>query len=260
MAKLTILGCITALLTILGAISSHADTLVERGAYLMNGIVACGNCHNTRGPEGRFVEGMELAGGMVIAEKPFTALVPNITPDMATGIGAWSNAEIITAIRDGRRPDGSLIGPPMPFSQYRDMSDSDVKAIVAYLRQVPAVANKVGKSEYRMELPPAWGPPVGSVADVSTATASALAASAAVSADHSVSVSTSTSPSAMPSATSPASATPAVALAAAAWALPVEERRVLLRSWIAAAAASAAAGAASCAAAAGAGAKGGQSF
>ena len=168
MARLTILGCITALLTILGAISSHADTLVERGAYLMNGIVACGNCHNTRGPEGRFVEGMELAGGMVIAEKPFTALVPNITPDMATGIGAWSNAEIITAIRDGRRPDGSLIGPPMPFSQYRDMSDSDVKAIVAYLRQAPAVANKVGKSEYRMELPPAWGPPVGSVADVST--------------------------------------------------------------------------------------------
>jgi len=148
--------------------SSQADTLVERGAYLMNGIVACGNCHNTRGPEGRFIEGMELAGGMVIAEEPFTAMVPNITPDMATGIGAWSDAEIITAIRDGIRPDGSLIGPPMPFSQYRDMSDSDVKALVAYLRQVPAVSNKVGKSEYRMPLPPAWGPPVGSVGDVST--------------------------------------------------------------------------------------------
>ena len=57
----------------------------------------------------------------------------------------------------------------MPFSQYRNMSDNDVKAIVAYLRQVPAVTHKVEKSEYRMPLPPACGPPVGSVADVSNA-------------------------------------------------------------------------------------------
>ncbi|MDP7345055.1 MAG: hypothetical protein QF767_17225 [Alphaproteobacteria bacterium] len=68
--------------------ASHAaDTLLERGAYLMNGIVACGNCHNMRGPDGRFIEGGELAGGFVIAETMFTARVPNITPDMATGIG-----------------------------------------------------------------------------------------------------------------------------------------------------------------------------
>ena len=46
------------------------------------------------------------------------------------------------------------------------MSDGDVKAIVAYLRQVPAVSNTVAKSEYRMPLPPAWGPPVGSVAEI----------------------------------------------------------------------------------------------
>ena len=116
----------------------------------------------------RFIEGMEFAGGLEVVEKPFTARVPNITPDMKTGIGAWSDGEIITAIRDGIRPDGSLIGPPMPFSQYRNMSDSDVKAIVAYLRQVPAVSHKVEKSEYRMPLPPAWGPSVGSVADVPT--------------------------------------------------------------------------------------------
>ncbi len=135
----------------------------------MNGIVACGNCHDTRGPEGRPIEGMELAGGMIIAENSFTVQVPNITPDMATGIGAWTDAEIITAIREGTRPDGSLIDPPMPFSQYRGMSDSDVKAIVAYLRQIPAISNKVGKSEYRMPLPPAWRLPVGSIADVSNA-------------------------------------------------------------------------------------------
>ena len=167
MIRLTILGCAIAIFTITGAISTlAAETLVERGAYLMNGIVACGNCHNTRDADLRFIEGMELAGGFTIEEKPFTVRIPNITPDMATGIGAWSDAELITAIREGIRPDGSLIGPPMPFSQYRNMSDNDVKAIVAYLRQVPAISNKVGKSEYRIELPPAWGPPVGSVADV----------------------------------------------------------------------------------------------
>ena len=154
-----ILGCAIAAMIFTGALASHAaDTLLERGAYLMNGIVACGNCHNTRGPDFRFIEGMEFAGGLVVVEVPFTARIPNITPDIATGIGAWSDAEIITAIREGTRPDGTLIGPPMPFSQYRDMSDSDVKAIVAYLRQVPAVSHKVAKSEYRMPLPPAWGP------------------------------------------------------------------------------------------------------
>jgi mono/diheme cytochrome c family protein len=115
-----ILGFVAAAMGLTGAVASHAnEALRERGAYLVNGVVTCGNCHNTRGPDMRFVEGMELAGGLTVFEKPFTARVPNITPDKETGIGAWSDAEIITAIRDGIRPDGSLIGPPMPFSQYR---------------------------------------------------------------------------------------------------------------------------------------------
>lgn len=119
MIRKFILGCAVSALIMLGATSLHAgDSLLERGAYLMNGIVACGNCHNTRGPDGRFIKGMELADGMAIADEMFTVMVPNITPDMATGIGAWSGAEIVTAIGEGTRPDGSLIGPPMPFSQY----------------------------------------------------------------------------------------------------------------------------------------------
>ena len=126
MFRRMILACAVAALTLTGAFASHAgDALVERGAYLVNGVVACGNCHNTRGPDMRFIEGMAFAGGLTVVEKPFTARVPNITPDIETGIGAWSEAELITAIRDGIRPDGSLIGPPMPFSQYRGMSDND---------------------------------------------------------------------------------------------------------------------------------------
>lgn len=142
-----------------------AQAQLERGRYLMNGVVACGNCHTPQTPAGP-APGKELAGGTPFQDAAFTAYAPNITPDPETGIGRWTDEQIIAAIREGRRPDGSLIGPPMPVPFYRDMSDSDVKALVAYMRTVPPVKNAVPKSEYRMPLPASWGPPVGSVPDV----------------------------------------------------------------------------------------------
>lgn len=145
--------------------ASQAETPLERGTYLMHSIVACGNCHTPQGPDGP-LPGMELAGGLVIEDEAFTIHTPNITLDPETGIGSWTDEQIISAIREGRRPDGSIIGPPMPIGLYRDMSDRDVEAIVAYLRQVPAVRNEVPRSEFRIPLPDSWGPPVGSVAEV----------------------------------------------------------------------------------------------
>lgn len=143
-----------------------AQTPLERGRYLVESIVACGNCHTPLGPDGP-LPGQAMAGGLALTDKMFTAIASNITPDPETGIGRWTDAQIVTAIREGRRPDGSLIGPPMPFAQYRGLADADAAAIVAYLRSLPAVKNKVARSEYRMPLPPAWGPPVGRVAEVS---------------------------------------------------------------------------------------------
>lgn len=140
------------------------ESLLERGTYLVRGVVACGNCHTPQGPEGP-VPGKELAGGELIHQPEFDVTPPNITPDRETGIGAWTDDQIVTAIREGRRPDGSIIGPPMPFPQYRQMSDRDVRAIVAYLRSVPAVKHTVPKADYRIPLPPSWGPPVGTVAE-----------------------------------------------------------------------------------------------
>ena len=145
---------------------AQEETLLERGTYLVQGIVACGNCHTPKNADGSPVAGMELAGNFTIQEPVFRAYAANITPDSETGIGTWSDDEIIHAIRDGIRPDGSIIGPPMPSLFYRDISDRDVKAIVAYLRTVPAVKNEVRKSEYKMPLPSAWGPPVGEVPEV----------------------------------------------------------------------------------------------
>ncbi len=145
--------------------AARAETLLERGTYLVEGIVACGNCHTPQGPDGP-LPGMDLAGGLLFDLEGMTAYSANITPDVETGIGGWSDAEIITAIREGRRPDGSIIGPPMPFSLYRNISDRDAQAIVAYIRAQKPVKNTPPKSVYAFPLPPAYGPPVGSVAEV----------------------------------------------------------------------------------------------
>jgi mono/diheme cytochrome c family protein len=138
-----------------------AETPVERGEYLVRGPAGCGNCHTPLGPDG-FVMEQELGGRLVEDNDMFTAIAPNITP--AGAVAAWSDAELARAIREGIRPDGTLIGPPMPFTQYKGLGDDDLAAMVAFLRTVPAVENDPGKSEYRMPLPPAWGPPVESVA------------------------------------------------------------------------------------------------
>jgi mono/diheme cytochrome c family protein len=133
--------------------------LLERGAYLMDSVVACANCHIQR-DKGKPLFDRGLSGGMLFDEEPFKAYAPNITPDKETGIGNWTDAQLVKAIREGIRPDGSVIGPPMPIMFYRGMSDDDAKAIVAYLRAQPPVKNAVPKSEYRIKLPPNYGPAI----------------------------------------------------------------------------------------------------
>ncbi len=131
----------------------------ERGGGLVEGIAACGNCHTPRGRPG-----MVLAGGDMIEEPGAFRIFPsNITPDIETGIGGWSDAQIIRAIREGIRPDSRLLGPIMPIELYRGISDADASDIVAYLRSVPAVRNVVPASAYSFPLPPAYGPPLGVV-------------------------------------------------------------------------------------------------
>ncbi|SFB76689.1 c-type cytochrome [Tropicimonas isoalkanivorans] len=154
---------IAAVALAVGSTSAVAETLLERGEYLVRGPAGCGNCHTPLGPEGP-VEGQELAGRLVEKNDAFTAIAPNITP--AGAVADWSDEDLARSIREGIRPDGSLIGPPMPFEFYRRLSDTDLSAIVAFLRTVPAVENDPGESVYNIPLPPAYGPPVESVADI----------------------------------------------------------------------------------------------
>ncbi len=136
---------------------------LARGKYLMEGPVACANCHIARGDKGQPLFDKGMSGGMVFDEKPFTARSPNITPDAQTGIGLWTDAQLAKAIREGVRPDKSIIGPPMPMAFYRHIADDDLAAIIAYMRAQPAVANAVPRSDYRMPLPPSYGPPLRQV-------------------------------------------------------------------------------------------------
>ncbi len=148
---------------VLFAAPGRAETQLERGRYLVETVAACGNCHTPKGPNGPLPD-KKLAGGDIIKHADFTAATANITPDPETGIGKWTDDQIFLAIREGRRPDGSLIGPAMPSRSYRNLADGDVRAIVAYLRSVPPVYNPITvKSHYDDPLPASWGPPVGHV-------------------------------------------------------------------------------------------------
>ena len=132
-----------------GSPVAHSETALERGAYLMRSIVACGNCHTPKDHDGKAIANQELAGGFEIAAPVFHAVSPNITPDKETGIGDRTDDQIANAIRNGKRPNGTTIGPPMPISYYRNMSDSDVRAIVAYLRTVKPIKSRTEKSTYK---------------------------------------------------------------------------------------------------------------
>jgi mono/diheme cytochrome c family protein len=111
-------------------------SMVEKGRALT--VAAdCEGCHTVPGNNHPF------AGGRPI-ETPFgTLLGSNITPDWETGIGAWSDDEFDAALRQGKRPDGSLLYPAMPYIYYTKMSREDVRAIRAYLNTLTPVHNDV---------------------------------------------------------------------------------------------------------------------
>jgi mono/diheme cytochrome c family protein len=142
---------------------SSTAAQLARGAYLVNGVVACGNCHYQRGPQGEPLVDKGFSGGMVFDEPVFKAVAANITPDAQTGIGNWTAEQVAKAVREGVRPNKPIIGPPMPIEFYRKFSDEDLAAVVAYVRAQPAVSHAVAPSEYRMPLPPSYGPPVSGV-------------------------------------------------------------------------------------------------
>lgn len=130
------------------ATTASAETLVERGDYLVNTVMACGNCHTPMGPNGPDMS-RALSGGLTFDEPPFTVTASNLTQDEATGIGGWSDDEIKTALLEGVRPDGTPLAPIMPYAFYQVLSPRDLDAVVAYLRTVAPIKNQVPAPDYR---------------------------------------------------------------------------------------------------------------
>jgi mono/diheme cytochrome c family protein len=141
------LGILCALLLTLSAGGAAADGIdkqefkqIEHGRYLT--IVGdCAACHTLPG------SGHDLAGGRAI-ETPFGRLLaPNITPDPATGIGAWTDDEFINAMIKGTGRNGVHLYPAMPYTYYTKVTREDALAIRAYLNTVPAVQNAVDANQ-----------------------------------------------------------------------------------------------------------------
>jgi mono/diheme cytochrome c family protein len=125
---------------------------VEHGRYLVESVLGCMDCHSRRDMSrfGGPLAGPAGAGGECLgpeAGAPGRICAPNITPDSETGLGAWSDGEILRAIREGVDRQGQALFPMMPYTEYAALSDEDARAVVAYLRSLPPVKNAVPDSE-----------------------------------------------------------------------------------------------------------------
>jgi mono/diheme cytochrome c family protein len=144
--------------------SAVAETLLERGAYLVNGIGNCGNCHSPQQPDGT-LSGPALSGGKALLAPGVVAYSPNLTPDPETGLGGWTEQQIVTALREGHTPTGDVLRPPMPIAFYRGVSDRDARAIAVYLRSLAPVKSEILPSEYGIPTPGEYGGSVGVIPD-----------------------------------------------------------------------------------------------
>lgn len=121
----------------------------ERGRYFVHAM-QCPLCHTPISAEtGAYDTRYFLAGGMRVSAWPWGVWYSrNLTPDIATGLGGWSEAEIVAAVTRGVRPDGRRLDPmAMPWPWFSRLSPEDARAIAAYLRSLPPTPNAVPPPE-----------------------------------------------------------------------------------------------------------------
>jgi hypothetical protein len=150
--------------------AQNTNAKVERGAYLVK-IMACHDCHTPwkLGPQGpepdmtRMLSGHPqdmVMPGVKLQKGPWewvgaatntafsgpwgVSFTANLTPDPETGLGKWTDETFIRALRTGRHEgQGRPILPPMPYPQYRNATDEDLRAVFAFLQSIPAIRNRV---------------------------------------------------------------------------------------------------------------------
>lgn len=154
---------ILTIVTSASASPSQQDDLVAQGKYIAT-IAGCTSCHTPlkaeyQNPQTLTLEQIQtiafnetqateqsklMAGGRPFDLGPAgIVFTRNITPDVETGIGAWTDDQIKIAIKTGIDNKGKLLFPVMPYHVYNGMADADLEAVVAYLHSVGAVNNPV---------------------------------------------------------------------------------------------------------------------
>jgi cytochrome c oxidase cbb3-type subunit 2 len=117
---------------------------VKRGAALVE-TLNCTLCHSPVDEQFRALPGMRLAGGLKVRLGPFGEFVSyNLTSDKETGLGNWTDDQIKQAVTRGTRRDGSRMMPfPMDWASFSSLKPQDLDALIAYLRTVPPVSNRI---------------------------------------------------------------------------------------------------------------------
>ena len=130
--------------------ANNSEESIERGRYLANHVTVCVDCHSVRDWNyfsGPIVAGTEGKGGEVFDQSlgfPGAFVAKNITP---TALSDWEDRDLARAITSGVSKDGTPFFPVMPYPSYSRLSSTDLAALVAYLRTLKPVENKVADSK-----------------------------------------------------------------------------------------------------------------
>lgn len=141
-----------AVLLLVSAATTSAQGDPKRGEYIAR-AAGCVGCH-TEAKEGA----MPYAGGRALATPFGTFYGPNITPHPEAGIGRWTEADFMRALREGRRPDGAHYFPAFPYPSYTKITDADARDLWAYLRTLPP--DPRANRPHELRFPYAWRFPV----------------------------------------------------------------------------------------------------
>ena len=131
---------------------------IERGAYLVE-YLGCPLCHTPFDKDDRMMQELRMAGGQMFGMGPFGDFVSrNLTPDEETGLGKATDEQIISAITKGIKINGDRMMPfPMSWPSYAGLSDNDLAALIAYMRSLPPIYNKIPDVKKRNPIEYLWG-------------------------------------------------------------------------------------------------------
>ena len=148
------LAAIATGLILCGPLHAHGETeaeLIARGRYIATAIQGCG-CHTREKPDGSKDENWHYAGSpnpALPAGPPANAgwssprwkkiYASNITPDQETGIGKWSEADFLRAMKTGITPDGRVLDTQMPWPSFQKVTDRDLRSLWAYLKTIKPI-------------------------------------------------------------------------------------------------------------------------